>query len=100
MHKVLSNKELDSIFTNRIGFVYNDYNPTAKNGSGRDVNKLHKAHTGCMDPENPNRLLVEGEDAKYAKYFFDTFIEAITWLKKERTEAGFSRCKICFPKSR
>ncbi len=93
MHEISNNEELKKIHEKAHGFVFNDYTPYSK--YGKQYNKLHKANSTCMDPSNPNRLKVDGIDKKHAKYFFDNYDEAIEWLKKNRSEVGYSNCGLC-----
>ena len=94
MKEIISNEELKKIYEKGQGFVYNDYTPYSK--YGKQFNKLHKANSTCMDPSNQNRMKVEGIEKKHTKYFFDTYDEAIAWLKQNRSQVGYSNCGLCF----
>ncbi|MCZ7401497.1 MAG: hypothetical protein O8C61_04675 [Candidatus Methanoperedens sp.] len=94
MKEITENKELDFIFKLGVGFVFNDFTTSPKNGN--KWNKLHKATCSCMDSENPNRLKVEGKNRKLPKIFFETYDKAHEWLKTNRNKVGYSDCDICF----
>jgi hypothetical protein len=91
--KITEDKELDIIFKLGVGFIFNDFTKSPKDG--KDFNKLHKATCSYMDSENSNRLKVEGKNRKLPKIFFETYDIAHEWLKTNRNDCGYSDCNIC-----
>lgn len=98
MHKISNNQELEKIYNDGIGFVFNDFTDNMK--SGIQYNKLHKAKCYHMNPDNPKRLEVEGDKTgkKHSKYFFDTYEDANIWLQENRSGIGYSNCRHCLLK--
>lgn len=94
MKDIADDTELEQIFDLGVGFVFNDYTTSPK--KGKESNKLHKAFSPCMNPENPNRLKVEGKNRKLPKIFFETYDKAHEWLREKRNEIGYSDCDKCF----
>lgn len=94
MKEIIDNEELEQIFDSGVGFVFNDFTKSPK--KGKEWNKLHKATSPCMNPENPNRLKVEGNNGKLPKIFFETYDKAHEWLKTNRNKVGYSDCDKCF----
>ena len=92
IREILSNKELEEIFENGVGFVFNDFSAR----DGVKWKKLHRADCRFLNPNNPKRLKVEGEDGeKLPKFYFETLDEACECLKKNRSDVGYSDCGFC-----
>ena len=90
MKQISNDKELAQIFENGVGFVFNDYSKT-----NAEFNKLHRAGSSCLNPNKPNRLKVEGSVRELKKFYFETREDANKWLKKERSDVGYSDCHLC-----
>lgn len=90
MKQISNDKELAQIFEKGVGFVFNDFSKT-----NADFNKLHRAGSSCLNPNNPKSLKVEGTVGELKKFYFETREEANNWLKKERSGVGYSDCHRC-----
>ena len=81
MRKVNDSKDYQRIQDEGVGCVYNDFSPS---GSQGDWNILHKASCRWLGQSNLN----------VDKYFFNTLIEAETWLETHRGE-DWRKCRTC-----
>ena len=87
--------EWNRIVREDSGFIYNDFGTQFPGDSPtwntRDFNKLH--HVSCYHVKGMTHIT----DGKPTKHFFKTKREAIDWLKKNRSEEGYTFCKHCKP---
>jgi len=92
---VKNRDEWNSLVSEGIGFIYNDFGTQFPGDSPTwnttNFNKLHRV--SCLHVKRMTHIT----NGKLTKHHFKSRKEAIDWLNANRKNEGYTLCKYCTP---